>query len=68
MVSLVVQDVDVNSRDANGWTALHYCAFVASQPHYTLAKALLEAGAGTFTKAYFLLITSPIWPCHDRLS
>jgi ankyrin repeat protein len=43
----VPQDVDVNSRDANGWTALHYCAFLATQQHYTLAKALLEAGAGT---------------------
>ena len=39
------QDVECNKADANGWTALHYCAFWGGHERYLLAKALLDTGA-----------------------
>ena len=40
-----MQGVDLNGRDANGWTALHHCAYLGGHTRFRLAKDLLDAGA-----------------------
>jgi hypothetical protein len=35
----------VDSRDANGWSAMHYCAFLGGDERHAIMKSLLKHGA-----------------------